>query len=400
MKIPEIFEDYFKKRNFKKLTTIQELTYEPFSNRTDLLAMAPTGSGKTLAFSLPLVESIEAKQGLQAIILEPSQELAIQVRDVLQPLLKSQGAKVMGLTGGANSKRQVDKLKKEKPEVIVATVGRLNEMVDIGRVKLIKADTLIIDEADELLSDEKLESIRSIISRMKDDIHIGLFSATASPIFDELHKWFGRDFEVIDDRENQEYRSGIKHYFINATNNRNELIRKLAHDKKFQGIVFFNSSRQLHKTASDLNYKKTNYVMLDSKSSSQQRKDALTKFSTKKVNLLLTSDVAARGIDIPQTTAIINYMIPRSPEEYVHRSGRTGRMGRDGISITFGNDHDYRNFKNILAKDFDIKNVVIDSEGNFVKSNKVTRAAIVKKEEPKKKKRLRDQKNKGKRKPK
>ncbi|GKQ43122.1 helicase [Companilactobacillus sp. RD055328] len=398
MKIPELYEDYFAKRNFKNLTAIQDLTYESFLNKKDLLAMAPTGSGKTLAFSLPLVENIESRMGLQVIILEPSQELAVQVRDVLQPLLKLKDAKVMALTGGANTKRQVDKLKKEKPEVIVATIGRLNEMVDIGRVKLIKANTLVIDEADELLSNEKLESIRAITSRMKDDVHIAMFSATASPIFDELHKWFGRDFEVIDDRENQEYRRGIKHYFINATNNRNELIRKLAHDKKFQGIVFFNSSRQLHKTASDLNYKKTNYVMLDSKSSSQQRKDALTKFTTKKVNLLLTSDVAARGIDIPQTNTIINYMIPRSSEEYIHRSGRTGRMGRNGASITFGNDHDYRNFKNILAKDFDVKNVVINGEGEFVKSNKITRAAIAKKDEPKKKKRLRDQKNKGKRK--
>lgn len=400
MNIPELFEDYFKQKKYSQLTNIQEKTYEPFIAGKDLLAMAPTGSGKTLAFGLPLVETIDHKKGTQVIILEPSQELAIQVRDVLRPLLKKVDAKILALTGGASSKRQVEKLKKEKPEVVVATIGRLNEMIDIGRIKPIKIGKIIIDEADELLSDEKLENIRQIISRMPDDLQITMFSATANPIFDELHKWFGRDFEIIDDRGNQEYRKGIKHYFINASNNRDELIRRLAHNKKFQGIVFFNSSRQLYKTISSLNYKKTNFVVLDSKSSSQQRKESLNKFITKKVNLLLTNDVAARGIDIPDVTTIINYMIPRTPEEYIHRSGRTGRMGRDGVSLTFGNDHDFRNFKNDLAKDFDVKQVIISPEGEFTKYRKDAVIPTRKSkddDEPKKKKRWRDQKNKGKR---
>lgn len=398
MNIPELFENYFEQKKYSKLTDIQEKVYKPFIDRKDILAMAPTGSGKTLAFGLPLVETIDQKKGTQVIILEPSQELAIQVRDVLRPLLKMVDAKIIALTGGASSKRQVEKLKKEKPEVVVATIGRLNEMIDIGRIKPIKVDKIIIDEADELLSDEKLDNIRKIISRMPENLQITLFSATANPIFEELHKWFGRDFEVIDDRGNQEYRSGIKHYFINASNNRDELIRRLAHNKKFHGIVFFNSSRQLYKTISSLNYKKTNFVVLDSKSSSQQRKESLNKFITKKVNLLLTNDVAARGIDIPEVTTIINYMIPRTTEEYIHRSGRTGRMGRDGVSVTFGNDHDSRNFKKDIAKDFEVKQVVITPEGEFTKYKK--NAVIQNKDnenEPKKKKRWRDQKNKGKR---
>ncbi|MGR3741353.1 DEAD/DEAH box helicase [Companilactobacillus sp. DQM5] len=399
MKVPEIFENYFKEKSYKELTSIQEKVYESFKNGENLLAMAPTGSGKTLAFSLPLTEMVNPKSGLQVIILEPSQELAIQTRDVLQPILKTVSAKVMALTGGANSKRQLEKLKKEKPEVIVATIGRLQEMMSLKKVKPGSVDLLVIDEADELLSNIKLEEIRDIVGRVKEDAQITMFSATSNPIFYELHKWFGRDFDIIDDRDNNEYRKGIKHFFIQATNNQDELIRRLAHNNKFHGVVFFNSSRQLHKTITNLNYKKINFVVLDSKSSSQQRKDALNKFSSKKVNLILTNDVAARGIDIPSINTIVNYMIPRTTQEYVHRSGRTGRMGRDGISITFGNAHDMRNFKNDIAKDFDVKQVMITEDGSFTTNiKKVISKKNDTKAKEKKKERWRDKKNKGKRK--
>ncbi|APX72142.1 DEAD/DEAH box helicase [Companilactobacillus allii] len=399
MEIPKLYQDYFKENKFEALTKIQESVYMPFKEGKDMIAMAPTGSGKTLAFAMPMIETLVPRDGLQVLILEPSQELAIQVRKVLQPLAQNVGCSVQAVTGGANPQRQLKKLR-EKPEVLVATLGRLNELVEARKVKLGKIQTVIVDEADEMLNESKLEPVRDTISQMPPDVQMTFFSATGNEIFKDMRKWFGQDFLTIDQRSDSSYTAGIKHFFINAAtdNTKNALIREMAHDRKFKGIVFFNNSRSLHKIVSDLHYNKTNFVALDSKMSSQQRKSALQSFASKKVNLLLTTDVAARGMDIDDITTIINYMIPRDNSEYVHRGGRTGRMGKAGNVVTFGNSHDFRNLQGFT--DEEVKKVFLNRDGTF--SDKQTYRKEKKeaqKQQPKAKpkKRLRDQKNKGKR---
>lgn len=402
LEIPTRYQAYFKENNFEALTKIQDSVYMPFKEGKDLVAMAPTGSGKTLGFVMPMLETLVPGDGLQVLILEPSQELAIQVREVIQPLAKLVDCKVQALTGGANPTRQLKKLK-EKPEIIVATLGRLMELVESRKVKLGNINTVIVDEADEMLNESKLETVRSAVSQMPADVQMTFFSATGNDIFKDMHKWFGKDFLVIDQRHDTTYTAGIKHYFVDASNEfiKNAMLRELAHNKKFLGIVFFNNSRSLHKAVSDMNHNKTNFVVLDSKMSSQQRKTALQLFSTKKVNLMLTTDVAARGMDIDDITTIINYMIPRDDSEYVHRAGRTGRMGKNGAVITFGNSHDMRNLQDLV--DVEITKTYIDHEGKLTKKpvftkNKNQRHNDTKKNpERKPKKRLRDQKNKGKR---
>ncbi|WP_125589680.1 DEAD/DEAH box helicase [Companilactobacillus jidongensis] len=399
MDIPKLYQDYFKENQFEKLTKIQESVYLPFKEGKGLIAMAPTGSGKTLAFTMPMLETLVPGDGLQILILEPSQELAIQVRTVIQPLAQAIGCNVQAVTGGANPQRQLKKLR-EKPEVLVATLGRLKELTEARKVKLGKIQTVIVDEADEMLNESKLESVRETIDQMPGDVQMTFFSATGNEIFKEMHKWFGQDFLMIDQRDDSSYTAGIKHYFINAASDgtKNALIRELAHNKKFKGIIFFNNSRSLHKVISDLRYNKTNYVALDSKMSSQQRKSALHSFSTKKVNLMLTTDVAARGMDIDNITTVVNYMIPRDDSEYVHRGGRTGRMGKAGDVLTFGNSHDFRNLQEFT--DVEVKKVFLNRDGTY--SDKETyqkekRQAQKTQPKPKQKKRLRDQKNKGKR---
>ena len=400
LEIPKLYEAYFKQNQFESLTKIQDAVYMPFKEGQDFVAMAPTGSGKTLAFVMPMLETLVPKDGLQVLILEPSQELAMQVRDVIQPLAKLVDCKVQALTGGANPTRQLKKLK-EKPEIIVATLGRLNELVESRKVKLGNINTVIVDEADEMLNESKLESVRSTISQMPADVQMTFFSATGNEIFKEMHKWFGQEFTVIDQRHDTSYTAGIKHYFVDANSEfiKNAMLRELAHNKKFLGIVFFNNSRSLHKAISNMNHDKTNFVALDSKMSSQQRKTALQLFSSKKVNLLLTTDVAARGMDINDVNMIVNYMVPRDNSEYIHRSGRTGRMGKSGNVITFGNSHDVRNLQDMV--DVEIKKTYIDHEGKLSKKpvfDKKKRYNDSKsKTNSKPKKRLRDQKNKGKR---
>ncbi|KRK79181.1 DEAD/DEAH box helicase [Companilactobacillus nodensis] len=399
MDIPKLYQDYFKENQFEAMTKIQESVYMPFKEGKGLIAMAPTGSGKTLAFTMPMLETLVPGDGLQVLILEPSQELAIQVRTVIQPLAKLVGCSVQAVTGGANPQRQLKKLR-EKPEILVATLGRLKELTEARKVRLGKIQTVIVDEADEMLNESKLESVRETIDQMPGDVQMTFFSATGNEIFKEMHKWFGQDFLMIDQRNDSSYTAGIKHYFINAASDgtKNALIRELAHNKKFKGMIFFNNSRSLHKVISDLRYNKTNYVALDSKMSSQQRKSALHSFSTKKVNLMLTTDVAARGMDINNITTVVNYMIPRDDSEYVHRGGRTGRMGKAGSVLTFGNSHDFRNLQGFT--DVEIKKVFLNRDGTY--SDKETyqkekRQAQKTQPKPKQKKRLRDQKNKGKR---
>ena len=402
LEIPNLYQDYFKQNQFEQLTKIQEAVYMPFKEGKDLVAMAPTGSGKTLAFVMPMIETLVPKDGLQVLILEPSQELAMQVRDVIQPLAKLVDCKVQALTGGANPTRQLKKLK-EKPEIIVATLGRLNELVEARKVKLGNLSTVIVDEADEMLNESKLDSVRQTISQMPADVQMTFFSATGNDIFQDMHKWFGQDFLVIDQRHDTSYTAGIKHYFVEANNEfiKNAILRELAHNKKFLGIVFFNNSRSLHKTISDMNHDKTNFVALDSKMSSQQRKTALQLFSSKKVNLLLTTDVAARGMDIDDINMIVNYMIPRDDSEYVHRAGRTGRMGKSGNIITFGNSHDMRNLQDLV--DVEITKAYVDNEGKlskkpvFKQNKRHNDTKNNSKGNNKPKKRLRDQKNKGRR---
>jgi Superfamily II DNA and RNA helicases len=345
---------------------------------------------------MPMLETLVPKDGLQVLILEPSQELAMQVRDVIQPLAKLVDCKVQAVTGGANPQRQLKKLK-EKPEIIVATLGRLNELTQARKVKLGKINTVIVDEADEMLNESKLETVRETIAQMPADVQMTFFSATGNETFKDMHKWFGQDFEIIDQRHDTSYTAGIKHYFIDANSEfiKNALVRELAHNKKFLGIVFFNNSRSLHKAISDLNHNKTNFVALDSKMSSQQRKSAIQLFSTKKVNLLLTTDVAARGMDIDNITTIVNYMVPRDESEYVHRAGRTGRMGKSGIVLTFGNSHDLKNMRDFT--DIEINKAYLKSDGTLSNKPVTRKKPVSHKDKPKAKKRLRDQKNKGKR---
>jgi superfamily II DNA/RNA helicase len=400
--IPTLYKDYFAENHFEKMTKIQESVYLPFKEGKDLIAMAPTGSGKTLGFTMPMLETLVPGDGLQVLILEPSQELAIQVRTVIQPLAKLVGCSVQAVTGGANPQRQLKKLK-EKPEILVATLGRLKELTDSRKVKLGNLQTVIVDEADEMLNENKLESVRETIDLMPADVQLTFFSATGNEIFKDMHKWFGQDFLTIDQRYDRSYTEGIKHYFINTGSDgmKNTLIREMAHNKKFLGIVFFNNSRSLHKVSSDLEYAKTNFVVLDSKMSSQQRKTALQLFKSGKVTLLLTTDVAARGMDIDNVSTIINYMIPRDNSEYLHRAGRTGRMGKSGDVVTFGNSHDFRNLQTF--NDLEIKKVFLNHDGTFsakdtYHKHKKQMAKTMPK--PKHKKRLRDQKNKGKHRPK
>lgn len=354
MTIPTPFQDLWRKAGFTDQTAIQLAVQEPLMRDENIVGLAPTGSGKTLAFGLPILAKLVPDDGLQALLISPSQELAIQTRDVLLPYAQAAGLKMIGLTGGANVARQKEQLKKH-PEVIVATAGRLLELLDSGRVNASRLVTLVIDEADELLREPGLTQVRAIAAKAPADVQLSFFSATSSPILRDLPKWFGQEVRTIDVRAVDKTRGPVKHYFMQGGREREvEWLGKLARTDKFRALVFFNKNTSLNKVAGILRHQKVKFATLDRNDRSVARKQALSLLRKGKINLLLVTDLAGRGLDIPKLPAVINYEVPRNATVYVHRSGRTGRMGNPGTVITMGDDHDLRNLRKI-AGDYDIE---------------------------------------------
>ena len=342
------FEEKLKATGITDWTPIQTAVAEPMANGASINALAPTGTGKTLAFTWPILPKLVPEDGEQLLVLAPSQELAMQTTRVMREWATEIGLRVLSVTGGANVKNQLDRLKKH-PEVIVGTPGRVAELVASGKLKLHRLRTLILDEADELLREETAEQIEQIWRTAKDpDVQVALFGATT---VDEAipAKIFDREFETIDQRD-VPIPTRIKHEFwLTANDQRNKRLRQLASQKNFQAMVFFNTTKQLKNTANFLAHEHIGMATLVRGDSSSTREKAMRAFREGQSKFLLTTDVGARGLDIPGLPAVINFDLPRMGETYTHRAGRTGRMSREGVVISFGNDHDLREMRRMVA---------------------------------------------------
>ncbi|KRM21004.1 DEAD/DEAH box helicase [Latilactobacillus graminis] len=354
MSVSPLFQALWDEQGFTAMSPIQEAVYQPLKKDESILGLAPTGSGKTLAFSLPLLEKIMPGEGLQVLILAPSQELVIQTRDVIQPYAKAIDCTVQAITGKANIKRQIERLK-AKPEIIVATTGRLLELSEQRKVKFHTLQAIIMDEADELLTDSGLSETRHIVQEAPADVQLGFFSATSTDSLLELETWFGVPIKTIDVRGIDQTGGEVLHAFIPTGNAQKvNVLRHLAHQKHFRGLVIFNQSAQLLKAAQTLKHQKVTYAALSGQGRQTERQKALKDFREGKIQLLLATDVAGRGLDITDLPYVINFDVPNAKITYIHRAGRTGRMGRDGTVLTLGNQHDGRNLRKLLAPEYDL----------------------------------------------
>lgn len=359
----EQFQTHFEERNFKQLTAIQEAVQKPLEEDKTVFGIAPTGSGKTLAFTWPLLPKVMKGQGTQILVLEPSQELALQTTRVMREWAALLGLKVHSATGGANLRRQTERLKKERPEVVVGTPGRILHLLDTRDLKLNNLATLVIDEADDLLRDDTQAVVEDIERATPLDTQLAFFSATQSTTLEQLDVLFGRDLVKIDVRAQDHSRGPVKHGLVVARtmSDKAVMLERLSQTKNFRALVFFTSIKTLHYTASRLRHDGISSATLGGRQRQTERETVMRQFRKHQVKLLLTTDVAARGLDIPKLPAVVNFELPNTADGYVHRTGRTGRQGKPGLVVNLGDDHDFRDLKKLLADtDYQLEPMTID----------------------------------------
>lgn len=306
----------------------------------DLIALAQTGTGKTAAFGLPLLQGIRQLSGKpQALIMSPTRELCMQIAGDLKDYSKYlEGLKVLAVYGGASIRTQLDELKKGA-DIIVATPGRLLDMIRRGAADLSQVSTVVMDEADEMLNMGFLDDIDSILASVPGDHRTLLFSATMPEEIERLsHKYMNAPKEICIGGKN-EGTSTVRHicYTVRASEKYRTLKRIVDFYPRIYGIIFCRTKAETQEIADRLIHDGYNADALHGDLLQPQRDYVMQRFRLHNIQLLVATDVAARGIDVDDLTHVINYTLPDENEVYTHRSGRTGRAGKTGISIAIVN---------------------------------------------------------------
>lgn len=323
---------------FEAPTTIQEQCIPHILQGRDIVGQAQTGTGKTAAFGIPLLESIDLKnKGIQALIQCPTRELAIQVTGELMKIGRYiNGLNVVPVYGGQPIGRQITALKRGA-QVVVGTPGRTIDHINRGTITLNDMKMLVFDEADEMLNMGFREDMEEILKHIPQQIQTVMFSATVPPFIRDIMKKFMTDPVNITIDKKQVTAPKIEQYVVQVRDSmRTEAISRFmdVHDFKL-GIVFCNTKVATESLAQELQARGYSSEVLNGDLNQTQRDKVMQAFRSGKIDLLVATDVAARGIDVENVDVIFNYEIPTDPEYYVHRIGRTGRAGKTGTSITF-----------------------------------------------------------------
>ncbi|MGL4740270.1 MAG: DEAD/DEAH box helicase [Sarcina sp.] len=324
----------------------------------NILAQSETGTGKTLAYLIPIIMKIDiTKKENQAIILAPTHELASQINDAITLLNNGLDEKVtsMIIVGSGNLKRQMENLKK-KPQIIVGSSGRILELIRKKKIGAHTVKTLVLDEVDKLLHFKNVDEVNNIRKSMLRDTQKLLFSATITEDTLNVVNKVVDDYEFISVKEKNEVNADIEHaYFYSDSRDKDDILRRVIHASKAERIlVFINRNYDLTITLEKLRYHKIKVDSLHGENSKERRKRALDDFRSGKIQVLMASDVAARGLDIKGLTHIINLDIPEDPKNYLHRVGRVGRAGEKGTAYSIV-DYKEERFIGKYEREFNIE---------------------------------------------
>jgi len=338
-----------KKLGFKNPTPIQEKSIPELISGHDTVGLAQTGSGKTLAFSLPMMQLIDPKlNDVQAIVLVPTRELAQQVLEVVTSLGDSRKIRAVGLLGGHSVKEDLRNLNKPT-QIIVGTPGRIIDHLQRNTLTLKNVKYAVLDEADQMLDIGFLPDIRKILGRTPKSRQTILFSATMPTQIRRLVWQFMSEAVTIKvDSELSTVESVTQVYFEVAQRDKiNGLLELIESELRGRTLVFCNMRRGVDDVADQLNQNSIKVGALHGDMDQKKRDQVVNRFRKGNLDILIATNVAARGIDIPEITHVVNFDLPQNAEEYVHRIGRTGRAGRDGKAITFVSEWDFERFMQI-----------------------------------------------------
>ena len=339
---------------FKKPTEVQKESI-PFllTESKDLISLAQTGTGKTAAFGLPAIQQVDVEnKNVQVIILCPTRELCVQICKDLESYAKHvKGIKLLSVYGGTNIETQIKSLKKGV-QIVVGTPGRTKDLLKRKNLKLEIVNKVILDEADEMLSMGFKDDLDFILDKTSANRQTMLFSATISKEVKSISKKYMKDAKEITVSKLNSSAKNIEHHIYNVSSrNKYEALKRIADfNPNIYGIVFCRTKRHTKDIANKFMAEGYNADAIHGDLSQNQRDEVMQRFRDKSLQILIATDVAARGLDVDDITHVINYSLPDDPEVYVHRSGRTARAGKSGISIAISNDSERRKIKSIEKK--------------------------------------------------
>ncbi|WP_413363883.1 DEAD/DEAH box helicase [Lysinibacillus sp. 3P01SB] len=326
-----------KRMGFEEATPIQEGTITFAMEGRDVLGQAQTGTGKTAAFGIPLIEKIDPKNpNIQALVIAPTRELAIQVSEELYKIGYDKRVKLLSVYGGQEIGRQIRALK-NRPQIIVGTPGRIIDHINRRTLKLEGVQTLVLDEADEMLNMGFIDDINAILENVPSERQTLLFSATMPPAIRKIAETFMRDPEIVKIKAKELTMENIEQFFVKAQEREkfDVLTRLLDVQKPELAIIFGRTKRRVDELSQALTLRGYLAEGIHGDLSQAKRISVLRQFKENKIDILIATDVAARGLDISGVSHVYNFDIPQDPESYVHRIGRTGRAGKSGIAVTF-----------------------------------------------------------------
>jgi len=338
---------------FEEATPVQEFSIPIIMKGQDLIACAQTGTGKTAAFLIPILNrimSVPQKDGIKALIIVPTRELAIQIDNELQGFSYFTHCTSLAVYGGGDGSDfdREKKALKEGADFIIATPGRMKSHLSMGYSFLEHLQCLILDEADRMLDMGFAEDINQIISHLPEKRQNLLFSATMPPKIRELAKELLHEPEEISIAISKPAEGVMQIVYLCYDKDKEELIAHLLKGRDLKSVIVFASRKTtVSNLARKLKKQGLNAAGISSDLDQEQREEVLRRFRAKRLNVLVATDIMARGIDIKEIELVINYEVPNDAEDYVHRVGRTARASSTGIAITLVNQEEQRKFKAI-----------------------------------------------------